>query len=890
MLTKSEAEYFDHYRNELIVLTEKTVQEITELAQDTDFKPYVGRAQDEIKYALSILKRNIFPIALFAKFQSGKSTTTAAMADGREITPCGKGSGGLRTSTVPVTIYNDDNVQEVEINGVRTSPVTINLYSERELTQAIIDAAGGNLEDMNALSYDLTKEKDRKILKAAVEVEIDYYRYDKNYSVSRLSLLRDAILILAFYDSNAHKRLRAGEYSTIAGMQPFLKTDNWELKWTNLRKEGFDIVLNKHGHSTLDFRAEENLHVFVDNIVVPVKSEFMAKTGTAVTDAPGTMANLKDTQRAIRAASEAAIIVFVIDGRTEFSEDDRNQLKFLRESGLADKVFFVINFRDMTPEIIQTNGIQKSITAVLKQEGYIAPHHEKFLYYNAYLAMHAFQGANILHETIDDLSKDGLLRDADAFHKTYATLEEAWMKTTMRPLRSLDNDDLADDIGTKGLTDGTVAAVRSFSRWDTMIFSLRAHVLKNRAAGLLRDLGARPIVKTLESIERILKQREDTAESDEAVAKRDYEEAKAVLEKFSLRAGKVIDENFTTNIDDALAEDYYNEVLLGSVKETASIAAPPIYNSTGVLSNVSNMGGKLANFVRGKKHMGIEERCNNFLSDAYKYIVFRNSADWSDRLEQREVYNHNVKRIVLGTQRELRLIWKELQLGDNEMLNALEPIPQELSGSMSQDVHLSDTKIISLDPTLSATFDVMNMIKAMLASTATIYGAAYIYINVLPATFIIPFFGQILGIVAGIVGALVWIFSDAEEEDKIRDLEGNIAKELRNYIIENKATLTAGIAKGQPSEPGQKKVLGMKSVREFYAGLFKGKIELQRKALDDAYKQKLAELALSKERRAVIKDKAEEWRTKHITPLRKSLAMLERDIEDVWGGGETANA
>lgn len=84
--------------------------------------------------------------------------------------------------------------------------------------------------------------------------------------------------------------------------------------------------------------------------------------------------------------------------------------------------------------------------------------------------------------------------------------------------------------------------------------------------------------------------------------------------------------------------------------------------------------------------------------------------------------------------------------------------------------------------------------------------------------------------------------------------------------------------------------MGMKSVREFYAGLFKGKIELQRKALEEAYKRKLAELALSAERRAAIKAKAEEWRTKHITPLRESLTAVEREIEDVWGGGETANA
>ena len=44
-----------------------------------------------------------------------------------------------------------------------------------------------------------------------------------------------------------------------------------------------------HGNALFDELS--SLYVFVDNIVVPVHSEFMGETGTAIIDAPGTMAS-----------------------------------------------------------------------------------------------------------------------------------------------------------------------------------------------------------------------------------------------------------------------------------------------------------------------------------------------------------------------------------------------------------------------------------------------------------------------------------------------------------------------------------------------------------------------------------------------------------------------
>lgn len=313
---QTQVECFDHYRKTLVELTEKAAQDVDELANDETFKRFklttldeILTASESINYHLSIIKQNVFPIALFAKFQAGKSTTAAAMADGREINPCGRGGGGLRTSTVPVTIYNDD----------RDTKVKINLFRKEDLAKFIVDAVDEHLKSKDAekdskgtkkdsknrtkyLQYDLDNPQDFACLKTALEKELaNYAKSTVPYDFNRLDLLKEAILILAFYNSESYKKLKAGAFSTIESIQPFL-TDKNRGKWDDLKKEGFNLVFRKNSNPALNFNEMECLHVFIQDIVIPVKSKFMRESGTRVTDAPGIMANSKDTERALKAA------------------------------------------------------------------------------------------------------------------------------------------------------------------------------------------------------------------------------------------------------------------------------------------------------------------------------------------------------------------------------------------------------------------------------------------------------------------------------------------------------------------------------------------------------------------------------------------------------------
>ena len=744
----------------------------------------------------------------------------------------------------------------------------------------------------------MSNAEDRAVLKRAVELEIEIYKYDTlRYPVSRLAILREAILILAFYGSDAHKKLLAGELSTIAGMQPFLKVENWEQKWTNLAEAGFDLVYRENEDATLNFSAEESLHVFVESIRVPVKSEFMSKTETAVTDAPGTMANLRDTMRALKSASEAAIILFVLNANNAFMEEDIKQLRTLREAGMADKVVFALNFK--TPPQAIRNNIQPAIIAVLRQEGYTAPHHENLLYYNAYLAMHAFQGEKILQGTLDDLSAQGILKDAEIFEFDHDTVEDAWKNTTTQALMQIGSTKSAMKISTMHLTpDGEVLQeqrrmqchdilqeIRAISRWDEMIFSLRSHIFKNRTAGVLLDLGARPVIKALESIEQTLKQREDMSERSSEIIEARHNEAKRILDEFSAEADTVLRKEFSDDIDRALAQDYFNEVLLGAVDDAAKSAAPQIFNATGIFENIGNaVGGvctKIGNFFRAKNkkkhHVTLEEQCNNIVSVSYKESVATKSTNWSKNLEiYNRTYEYHVRQTVQRVQRDLRSIWERLKLKNNNLLDNIDPVPESLTGSLQTDVRSHYLRVSNIDTTAGAKSEAWSAFRYTIAGFSTLG-------ILMPVIIAIPGFGWIFAIGASVVASIVnGIFNN--DDEKIAAIKDKIASSLRSNFTAKSSEIQKTIVDGD----SHKKSPGIKAIRGFYVELFKNKIADQKIALDAEYNHMLAELALSTEERERIKLKAEKIRTDKITPLREDVAKIEQEIADIWGGAQHA--
>ncbi len=879
---------FDKLRKAAIDRTNEAIICTQEMMNDEDFTSLVEKTLEKLKYSRYILQDNTLPLSLMASFQTGKSTTTSAMADGHEITPCGKGSGGIRTSSIPVTIYNNGNSSELVINP----------YSKTTLVQHILDCCMERLTDTDVMSYDLDNENSRKILREAVEKEIENYRTSSNYELNKLSTLRNAILILSYYGSKSYQRLIKGDFKTISDIQPFIAFPNdLETRWEKLREYGFNIIKLKNTDGNLLFDEISSLHVFVDNIVIPVHSEFMGETGTAIIDAPGTMASNEDTERALKAASSAAVVLFLLKGEQQLSQIDLEMLRTLKNAGMADKVVFIVNFfKD--PEVIKEN-IEPTILTQIKDAGYTAEHHKKLLYYNAYLAQRAAQGQLLLNNQMDSLTADSIIRDAKSYKKLiFNTLEEAWLQTTRKVLIKIEAEDTANELSNLGLCEQTIASISRESKWKEMITSLREHVMNNRVSGVLKDLGVQPVYDGLKSIEDALTAKEKIINETEKEVKTKYEEAKKLLQKFSEEVEDVISINLTQSADKAFAGSYYDDVVLGAIDDTGNIAAEEVFKETGIKGNMKDVadkikrigektGNNVVEFFTGDRPIyeheadGLKEKCNAIISRHYKKQMLEKGHAWSQDLEYSMEYIDNIKTKVRHIQRSLLKTWEELGLDENEFLSEITPLPKDLSGLISKDAVKVEVRDIISNTTMATQLGISSLFTSVGIGFGTLVGGTWIYYFVLPMDFIIPGFAELITLASVIVTAVVYKIASKKKDEKIEAIAEEIKAGLAKTVSSKKKEIITNIIQGNmntnPPTPG------VSCIRLFYESLFTGIIEKQREELDRVYKEKMEEMKKTSEEREKIAQKANKWRTEHIKPIRAKLKSMLDEINNIWG-------
>lgn len=713
---------FDEIRVLGIEGTDEAIAAVEVLEQDKDFKIIAERNLHKLRYSRTILQDNTLPMALMASFQTGKSTTTSAMADGHEITPCGKGGGGIRTSSIPVTIYN---------NGI-TSDIVVNLYPDRVLVQHILSCCADLLEKKEPTDYDMNRSEDRQTLMSAVTQEVEIYKNAKDYDPERMGALRVAILILSYFNSPGHRRLINREFTTIQDIQPFLAfPDDLEARWALLRERGMDIVKARDSKGQLLFDKISSLYVFIDNIVIPVHSEFMGETGSAIIDPPGTMASNEDTERALNAAQSAAVVLFLLPGNHQLSTSDLQMLRTLKNAGLSDKIVFAVNFFK-NPDVIRDN-IEPTLLAQIMDAGYTAPHHQKFLYYNAFLAQRAAQGMLLLTGKMDSLTEKSIRMDACKRHICNGSsvemctlpvrididkdhnkkkpcshkcipLEEAWQKTTAKVLRAIDADEVADELMKQGLCEATVRLIDQASHWRETITKLREHVMNNRAAGVLRDLGVSPVSSALIDIENALETREKSLNETVDEVEQQYKEAETLFHQFSEEVEGIISVHLNESSDEALANDYYRKVVLAAIDDAAANATPKVFGeTTSFTGNVQGVWNKAKRAVQKGINVvsdtfadtelvtvssqdDVETRCSAIINSCFRRAAVEKGTAWSADLEHSSVYTNQIKNKVRYIQNSLSNVWKSLNLDQNALLTEISPVGKiKFSGWIGED-------------------------------------------------------------------------------------------------------------------------------------------------------------------------------------------------------------
>jgi len=163
----------------------------------------------------------------------------------------------------------------------------------------------------------------------------------------------------------------------------------------------------------------------------------------------------------------------------------------------------------------------------------------------------------------------------------------------------------------------------------------------------------------------------------------------------------------------------------------------------------------------------------------------------------------------------------------------------------------------------------------------TFVGLSFIYLYILPLDFVIPFAAEIVTLLSGAVAAVVYAVSENQKEKKIQQIQLQIAKDLRNGLVADKPRILKSILEGDPNAnpPAQ----GISFIRSFYVELFKASVKQQRQKLEDNYQQALNDLAMSQAARDALAEKAHNWRTQRIEPLRIRLDDVLAQIRSIWG-------
>lgn len=502
-----------------------------------------------------------------------------------------------------------------------------------------------------------------------------------------------------------------------------------------------------------------------------------------------------------------------------------------------------------------------------------------------------------LNNGMDVLTQEAIIEDARKRKIKFTTLEEAWKKTTVKVLRTIDADDAADELTERGLCEQTVEMIEQASNWKNMITALREHVMNNRVSGVLRDLGVQPAASALEEIEQTLMEKENAVQMKAEEAEVDYENAKALLEQFSEEVDDLVDTHFTSGIDKALAEDYFNNVILAAVEDAAKEAAPQIFDLTGLVGNVKDIadkgrrwlektGNTLSEWFTGERPFiernpnGIKEKSAAIIQQELQSAMVQLGTKWGNNIEYSSEYNENIKKKVEYVQRNMIKTWKKLGLEENSMLSNLAPVPEGICGIMSKDAVNADVRNIITNTAVAFGTGTGAVIKGLLASAGTYVGLAWIYVYILPLDFIIPGFAEILMVVSAIVATVVYAIAAGKKQEKIKQIEKDITSKMRSQIIEEQFNIKNNIINGdmtkKPPEPG------VSVYREFYVSLFKGIVEQQRLDLENVYQERQNVLNKTVEERNKIAEKARIWRTERIEPLRKKMNVMLAEINKIW--------
>jgi len=539
-----EGDKYTEFRDELVGIIDEFVTHKAEVDPQ-------GKSIQQLSSVRKRLMESQFEIALIGEFQGGKSTTFNALCGGREISPRGLGTGGVKTSAAVITAQN---IAGNETRNGMNEWAEITWLKKSTLQNRIAYAL--NLEDKGSLPSISELENAAKMAWGTLSSDDDDVRDMLQVATLQLRLLKSKE-----FDSIIQRNLVA-----IDEFQKYVQfPKNWEMRWG---EKGYDA----------DFTIEESLFTALDSVLVRIHSEYLQRLGCRITDCPGLFVSKWDTDRALKVMSRSNAVWYLLNGNKEMGQEQKRVLQSIRQVGWHPKCFFTLNVKG---DESSTDAILLANIAKIKNAGFNVEN--RVFKYNAAVAFRLAQLECIANGRFGKRDVDCLAAESVNRKNAYDDLLKKFSTDNgperIKAVRQLIYNVLVptgfSDPEHFTMTDAElVADLESFAGLKNIVRSLERHVISNKAASILLGdkgklqtdgaiqycgSGAELCKQVLEILRGDKKAEEEAANRHFAEAQKKWQEDEDRFARFKASVEKefrFLEDN--KHLDDLFLADFYD--------------------------------------------------------------------------------------------------------------------------------------------------------------------------------------------------------------------------------------------------------------------------------------------------------------------------------------------
>ena len=638
-----EGDKYTEFRDELVGIIDEFVTHKAEVDPQ-------GKSIQQLSSVRRRLMESQFEIALIGEFQGGKSTTFNALCGGREISPRGLGTGGVKTSAAVITAQN---IAGNETRNGMSEWAEITWLEKSKLQSRIAHAL--NLEDKGVLPSVAELENATKMAWKNLSTDDDDAR----------DMLQVATLQLRLLNSKEFDAIAARNLVAIDEFQKYVQfPKNWEMRWG---EKGYEA----------DFTIEESLFAALDSVLVRIHSEYLQKLGCRITDCPGLFVSKWDTERALEVMSRSNAVWYLLNGDKEMGKEQKRVLQSIRQGGWHPKCFFTLNVKG---DESSTDAILRANVAKIKNSGFNVEN--RVFKYNAAVAFRLAQLECITSGKFGKRDVDCLAVESVNRKNTYNDLVKKFSSDNgperIKAIRQLIYNVLVrtgfSDPDHLTMTESELAAdLEAFAGLKNIVRSLERHVISHGASSILlgdrgklqsdgaiqySGSGAELCKQVLEILRGDKKAEEEAAKRDFAEAQKKWKEDEDRFASFKRSVEKefrFLDEN--KHLDDLFLADFYDWAW-HDIHKDASDSAITItleeWNS-GHYTNTS-----------------VKEAATRRIKDEFSRIFLLKLNAYAKQITDTSIYKKEIGERIRRSWAELREVWEEMER-ENPHFEGLRP-------------------------------------------------------------------------------------------------------------------------------------------------------------------------------------------------------------------------